>query len=135
MREFDELTARVTGYAALDDRIAKTRAKKDALLLVLKHPELPLHNNPAELAARQRVRKRDVSFGPRTQAGKQTWDTFTPAPPQVRVTLAATTKKLGVSFYKYVFDRVAGNNHVPKLADLITEQAKQLRLGESWQAT
>jgi hypothetical protein len=81
--EFDRLFATRTGYEALDQRIAKTRAKKDSLLLVLKHPELPLHNNPAELGARQRVRKRDVSFGPRTQDGVRAWDTF--------MTLAATT--------------------------------------------
>jgi len=123
-QEFDGLFATTTGYADLDDRIAKTQAKKDALLMVLKHPELPLHNNPAELAARRRVRKRDVSFGPRTEDGKQAWDTF--------MTLADTTKKLGVSFYHYIFDRVSQANRIPKLADLITERAKQLGLGASW---
>jgi len=40
---------------ALDERLALTRDKKPELLLVLEHPELPLHNNPAELGARQRV--------------------------------------------------------------------------------
>jgi len=53
----------VTGYQALDERIAKTRSKKAALLLVLEHPEIPLHNNASELGARRRVRKRDVSLG------------------------------------------------------------------------
>jgi len=123
-QQFDKLFATQTGYADLDDRIAKTQAKKDALLMVLKHPELPLHNNPAELAARRRVRKRDVSFGPRTQEGQQAWDTF--------MTLADTAKKLGVSFYHYIFDRVSQANQIPKLADLITERAKQLGLGASW---
>jgi hypothetical protein len=28
------------------------------------------------LGVRRRVRKRDVSFGPRTEAGRQAWDTF-----------------------------------------------------------
>ncbi len=42
----------VTGYAALDDRIAKTLTKPESLLRVLEHPELPLHNNPADLGAR-----------------------------------------------------------------------------------
>ena len=74
--EFGTLFATQTGYRELDKRIAKTLAKKEALLLVLKHPELPLHNNPAELAARFRVRKRDISFGPRTEDGKNAWDTF-----------------------------------------------------------
>jgi hypothetical protein len=116
----------VTGYAALDDRIAKTRAKKDALLMVLLHPELPLHNNPAELAARRRVRKRDVSFGPRTPAGQKAWDTFQ--------SLAETTQKLGLSFYQYIFDRISQANQIPPLADLIAERAKPLRLSASWDA-
>jgi hypothetical protein len=41
----------------------RTRANKAKLLLVLKHPELPLHNNEAELAARKRVRKRGCPLG------------------------------------------------------------------------
>ena len=123
-QRFDDLFATKTGYVNLDDRIAKTQAKKDALLMVLKHPEIPLHNNPAELAARRRVRKRDVSFGPRTEEGKQAWDTF--------MTLADTAKKLGVSFYHYMFDRVSQANQIPKLADLIADRAKQLGLGASW---
>ena len=45
----------VTGYRALDERIAKTKLKRASLLLVLDHPEIPLHNNPAELGARQRL--------------------------------------------------------------------------------
>jgi hypothetical protein len=123
-QQFDQLFSTVTGYAALDDRIAKTRAKKDTLLMVLQHPELPLHNNPAELAARRRVRKRDVSFGPRTEAGKKAWDTFQ--------SLAETTKKLGVNFYQYIFDRVSKANLVSPLADVIAERAKPLRLSASW---
>ncbi len=126
-QRFDDLFATTTGYADLDARIVKTRAKKDALLMVLNHPELPLHNNPAELAAHRRVRKRDVSFGPRTEDGKNAWDTF--------MTLADTAKKLGVSFYHYVYDRVSQANQLPKLADLITERAKQLGLGASWGTT
>jgi len=43
--EFDELFSTNTGYSALDDRIAKTMDMKSKLLMVLKHPEVPLHNN------------------------------------------------------------------------------------------
>lgn len=50
-QEFETLFSTVTGYDALDQRIAKTKAKKDKLLMVLRHPEIPLHNNPAELGA------------------------------------------------------------------------------------
>jgi hypothetical protein len=122
--EFEALFATITGYEALDERIAKTGAKKGCLLMVLTHPEIPLHNNPAELGARARVRKRDVSFGPRTREGAKAWDTF--------MTLAETATKLGVSFYHYMHDRVSGLYQIPALADTIEERAKSLNLGASW---
>jgi hypothetical protein len=115
---FDTVFRTVTGYAALDDRIAKTRAKKTALLQVLEHPVIPLHNNPVELGARQRVRKRDVSFGPRVPDGVRAWDTF--------ATLAETAKKLGVSFYAYLQDRISAQHQLPALASLITQRASTL---------
>lgn len=123
--EFDDLFSTVTTYAGLDRRIAMTRDKKQSLLMVLHHPEIPLHNNPAEIEVRRRVRKRDVSFGPRTQDGKRAWDTFQ--------SLLATTKKLGVSFYLYVHDRVTQSGEIPDLADLIAKRAQQVNLAASWQ--
>ena len=122
--KFDELFSSLTGYDALDQRIAKTKAKKDSLLLVLQYPELPLHNNASELGVRQRVRKRDVSFGPRTEDGVRAWDTFG--------TLAETAKKLGVSFYRYLNDRISGTNQIQPLADLVSLRAIELNLGWSF---
>ena len=121
---FDSLFSTHTGYDELDQRIAKTKAKKDSLLLVLQYPELPLHNNASELGVRQRVRKRDVSFGPRTEDGVKSWDTF--------ATLAETTKKLGVSFYHYLNDRISGTNHILPLADMVMIRAQALNLGWSF---
>lgn len=123
-RQFDTLFATVTGYDLLDDRIARTLVKQTSLLRVLDHPELPLHNNPAELGARQRVRKRDVSFGPRTAEGARAWDTF--------MTLGETAKKLGVSLYHYLRDTLSGVRQMPRLADLIAARAQELHLGTSW---
>jgi len=125
-REFARLFATETGYWALDERIVLTRAKKTSLLLVLVHPEIPLHNNPAELAVRQRVRKRKISFGPRVAEGTKAWDTF--------MSLVATTRKLGVNFYQYIRDRISGANQFPFLASIIEERAKELNLGASWEA-
>jgi hypothetical protein len=122
--EFETLFSTITGYDALDERIAKTRTTKGCRLMVLTHPEIPLHNTPAELGARARVRKRDVSFGPRTREGATAWDTF--------MTLAETATKLGVSFYHYIQDRVSGTYQMPALADLSEERAKVLNLGASW---
>ena len=50
------------------------------------------------------------------------------------MSLAATTTKLGVSFFEYLRDRVSGANQVPALADLITQQAEHHRLDASWNA-
>jgi hypothetical protein len=122
--EFALLFATHTGYDALDQRIAKTQAKKDCPLLVLKYPELHLHNNPAELGARQRVRNRDVSFGPRSPDGVRTWDTF--------MTLAATTNKLGISFYRFIHDRIRQANQILPLDSLVFQTPQELNLGWSW---
>jgi hypothetical protein len=121
---FETLFTKTTGYWVLDERIRKTWAKKGSLLLVLAHPELPLHNNAAELGARQRVRKRAISFGPRTAEGARAWDTF--------MSLAATSRKLGVNFLHYLHDRITGANEIPALATIIDERGKQLDLGASW---
>ena len=123
-RRFDALFATKTGYWALDERIGLTRAKKTSLLMVLVHPEIPLHNNSAELDARQRVRKRKISFGPRVAEGTRAWDTF--------MSLAGTTRKLGVNFYRYINDRISGANQIPQLSSIIEERAKELNLGASW---
>jgi len=124
---FDTLFATETRYADLNVCIRRTQANREKLLRVLAHPELPLHNNPAELAARRRARKRDVSFGPRSPAGTRAWDTFQ--------SLAATTGQLGVRFTAYLRDRLTGSGQIPPLADLIRERAAALRLDASWQAT
>ena len=115
---FDTLFSRRTGYLALDDRIAKTWANAELLLLVLDHPELPLHNNDMELAARRRVRKRDVSFGPQSRAGAQAWDTFQ--------TIIATASKLGVRVYAYFLGRLMAPATTPTLADCIRERARSV---------
>jgi len=121
---FDPLFATETGYRALDERIALTRAKKARLLQVLEHPEVPLHTNAAERGARRRVRKRDVSFGPRSAAGCQAWDTC--------MTLAATAAQHGVSFLAYLHDRLTQTARLPSLSTLIEQRARELHLGASW---
>jgi hypothetical protein len=125
--EFDRVFGQRTGYELLDERIAKTQGKKRELLVVLEHPEVPLHNNAAELAARRRVRKRDVSFGPRSEAGRRAWDTLQ--------TLSETARKLGIRFYHWLGDRVSEAHAMPSLAEVIEERAASLHLGASWHGT
>jgi len=108
---FDTLFGVQTGYAQLDRQAALTLAKKEHLLLALGHPEIPLHNNPAELGARQHVRKRDVSLAARTHEGLAGWDTFQ--------SIIETARKLGVNVTAYIHDRVTKRYALPSLASLI----------------
>jgi hypothetical protein len=121
---FDLLFGHKSGYDQLDERLALTLAKKEPLLMVLSHPEILLHNNPAELGARQRVRKRDVSLQARTREGIMAWDTFQ--------TLVDTATKLGVNIYQYLFDRITQTHLLPSLAQLIAERAHALPLSASY---
>ena len=109
--EFDELFSTQTKYAALDHRIAKTAAKKDELLTVLSVPEVPLHNNASELGARVSARRRDVSLHSRSERGVRAMDIFT--------TLVQTSKKLGISAFAYLRDRLSGSLEMPSLAQSI----------------
>ena len=114
--KFDELFATRTGYTALDDRIAKTAAKKDALLTVLSVPVVPLHNNESELGARVSARRRDVSLHSKSERGARAMDIFT--------TLVQTSKKLGVSAYAYFRDRISGRFELASLAQSINAAAE-----------
>jgi len=114
--EFDELFSTRTGYIALDDRIAKTAAKKDELLTVLSVPGVPLHNNASELQARVSARRRDVSLHSRSVHGARAMDIFT--------TIVQTSKKLGVCAYEYLRDRISRRFELPSLATSIENAAQ-----------
>jgi uncharacterized protein YoxC len=115
--EFDELFSTRTGYAALDDRIAKTAAKKDELLTVLLRPSVPLHNNDSELQARVSARRRDVSLHSRSIRGARAMDIFT--------TLVQTSKLHGVSAYAYFRDRLRQTFDLPSLAAIINSSCQE----------
>lgn len=115
--EFDQLFSKTTGYNDLDDRILKTKMKKEQLLLVLKYPEIPLHNNDMELGARVCARKRDVSFHTMTNEGTKANDTF--------LTIIDTCKKLNVNPFQYFIDRIKNLYELPSLAQLIIDKHAQ----------
>ena len=114
-KEFDDLFATRTGYSALDERIKKTEAKQHELLTVLLDPTVPLHNNASELGARVSARRRDVSLHSRSERGARAMDIFT--------TIVQTSKKLGVSAFAYLRDRLSGALHLPSLAEAIQQAA------------
>lgn len=113
--EFDDLFSTKTGYDILDDRIEKTKNKKKALLVVLKYPCLPLHNNDSELGARVEKRRQDVSLQTKSDKGTKAKDSF--------LTVTQTAKKLGVNSYKYIYDRISKTFSMTSLADLILQNS------------
>lgn len=113
-RKFDELFSTKTGYEELDKRIALTKEKKDALLLVLTYPEIPLHNNPAEIALRELVIKKKISYGTRSEDGRIAWENM--------MSILDTCRKQGISFLEYVTDIFSGRYAMPRLADLILQR-------------
>jgi len=110
-QRFDELFASEPTWGPLQARIKLTREKRAELLCVLEHPAMPLHNNAQELDARVRVRKRDISFGPRSEAGRAAWDTMQ--------SVLGTVRRLGLNAWAYLRDRVLGAATIPPLATLV----------------
>ena len=110
--EFDELFGTITGYNDLDERIAKTRSQKENLLVVLEHPEIPLHNNPAELGARAQARRRDISLQTINEKGTTAKDAW--------MTVVHTAMQLKVNVFKYIKDRISKTMEMPSLAQIIT---------------
>ena len=113
--DFDALFSIQTNYELLDDRISKTKALKDKLLVVLDYPDLPLHNNDAELAARRQVRYRDISFQTRSEKGRNAKN--------ITLSIYQTCKKLGVDATQYILDRLTKKNEMISLAYLIYKRA------------
>jgi hypothetical protein len=110
---FDRIFLRTTGFVTLDRLLARLHANKAELLMVLDHPEIPLHTNGSENDIRCQVTKRQVSGGTKTDTGRDCRDAF--------LSLGKTCRKLGISFWNYLGARlgVVGAPAVPRLADLI----------------
>ena len=112
---FDALFKQSTGYYTLDDLLLRLHRRKSELLLVLKRPDIPLHTNGSETDIRDFVKKRKVSGGTRSDLGRQCRDTF--------ASLKKTCRKLGISFWLYLLDRVSLTDAIPPLPSLIRNAA------------
>ena len=91
---FDRIFLRTTGFATLDRLLQRLHANKAELLMVLDHPEIPLHTNGSENDIRCQVTKRQVSGGTKTDTGRDCRDAF--------LGLAKTCRKLGIAFWDYL---------------------------------
>jgi len=127
-KRFDTLVGQQTDFpASIGGVLKEMREHKAELLRVLDRPEVPLHNNGMESDIRGYVKVRKISGGTRSDAGRRCRDTF--------ASLKKTCRKLGVSFWAYLRDRVRGLGQVPRLADLIRKKAQELSAGKGQAAT
>lgn len=113
--QFDGIFATRTRFETLNQTLKRLRRNKSELLLVLERPEVPLHTNTSEGDIRDYVKRRKVSGGTRSEAGRRSRDTF--------ASLKKTCRKLGVSFWDYLQDRVSGRQTLAPLAELIQRTA------------
>lgn len=123
---FDRLVHPRNSSPFLEECVSRTRGNREKLLVVLRHPELPQHNNQIELQVRTRGQKQKVSFGPVSQVGLQAWDTMHG--------LLGTTERLGVSFWAYLDDRIREGGKIPPLPELIAAKARSRTRPSSWAA-
>jgi hypothetical protein len=114
---FDALVGQRTGYPNIDGVLQEMAAHRADLLRVLGRPDVPLHNNAMESDIREFVKRRKLSGGTRSEAGRRCRDTF--------ASLKKTCRKLGVRFWEYLQDRVRGLSQIPRLAELIRQKARQ----------
>lgn len=113
-KRFDQLFNPNTDYYALNTVIKKTRAKKESLLLALKYPEIPLHNNTSEQDIREKVIQRKIRNCFRSWRGAIASDTF--------LSLMATCRKQGISFWDYIKDRLYQTNQISPLGHVIGQK-------------
>jgi Transposase IS66 family len=116
---FDRIFLRRTRFATLDRLLARLHANKAELLMVLDHPEIPLHTNGSENDIRCQVTKRKISGGTRSDPGRDCRDAF--------LGLAKTCAKLGIPFWQYLGARrhVAGKTEVPYLPEIVSQRLAQ----------
>src|SRR5215212_3495788 len=117
-RQFDRIFGQRTGYKELDELLARLARRKNELLLVLERPEIPLHTNASENDLRAWVIKRKISGGTMSADGRMARD--------VMLGLLKTCRKLGLSFFAYLGDRLGLNGdqpRIPPLASLVARGA------------
>ncbi len=112
---FDDIFTQKTDYQMLNLALSRLYENKAELLLVLQRPEIPLHNNLSENDIHEYVKRRKVSGSTRSELGRRCRDTFT--------SLKKTCRKLGVSFWDYLMDRLSNAYKIPPIQELIVQCA------------
>jgi len=114
-QQFDNLCEPVLNFASLNQVLEDLKAKKNKLLLVLYRPQASLHNNDSERDIREYAKRRKISAGTRSENGKNARDTF--------LSLKKTCRKLTVSFWDYLLDRLTNANNILPLSLIMEQQS------------
>ena len=112
-KHFNAIFKKRTGFTALDSLLRRLYANKPELLMVLKRPKVPLHNNLSENDIRCHVTRRKISGTTRSDNGRDCRDTF--------LGLIKTCQKHGILFWDYLGDRfgLSPLGSIPPLAHLV----------------
>lgn len=111
---FDDIFTQQTNFQLLNLALKRLYINKSELLLVLERPEIPLHNNLSENDIREYVKKRKISGSTRSEEGRRCRDTF--------VSLKKTCRKLGISFWQFLNDRLSGTYSISPLSHSIEQK-------------
>ncbi len=117
-QDFDHWVTTQVDYLKLQAALGQLYRAREELLLILEHPWLPLHNNLSERQIREYVKRRKISGGTRSILGKRCRDTFS--------SLKKTCRLHGISFARYLRDRIMGTEDIPRLSDLVREKSIQI---------
>lgn len=120
-RKFNRLCTFKTDSLPLQKTLKKLQTNKAELLLVLRYPDLPLHNNLSERDIREYVRMRKTNGSTRSDDGRRCRDTF--------ASLKKTCMKLGVNTWDFLVDRhkkVPQMIRLPELMKIRINEAKNI---------
>jgi hypothetical protein len=112
---FDAIFTQRTSFTTLDRTLKRRHAHKGELLRVLERPDVVLHTDGSEGDLRGFVKWRKISGGTRSELGRQCRDGV--------ASVKTTCRKLGISFWDYLGDRIKQLVRIPPLPDLIRQRA------------
>ena len=113
--KFDSIFSQKTEFDTINKALNAIFDIKQGLLLVLERPEIPLTNNISENDIRIFATKRKIHGGTRSEDGRLCRDTF--------LSLKKTCRKLEVSFFDFLYDRIAEIGNIPQLNKLMRQKA------------
>lgn len=111
LQDFESICDWQTEWIALQKALDKLKSYKKEMLVVLDHPQVPLHNNQSERDIREFVKKRKISGSTRSEQGRRARDTF--------ASLKKTCRKLNISFWDFLIDRLTTANRIDYLPEIL----------------